>query len=118
MQDYTQLEEAGVDIFTLTERLMNNEALITRFMNRFVENESYRALKTAIKASDWKAACEASHMLKGMCGNLSITELFRLFSQQVVHFRSGENEMACLLMTEIEAKYENTINHIHNWLSE
>ncbi len=116
--DFTELEAAGVDIATLKERLMNNEALITRFMNRFVENESYRALKAAIKASDWKSACEASHMLKGMCGNLSITELFRLFTQQVNLFRSGDNEMACLLMTEIDAKYESTMNHIHNWLSE
>ncbi len=116
--DYRELEEAGVEIAALTERLMNNESLISRFMNRFVENESYRELQAAIKAEDWKAACDASHMLKGMCGNLSITELFRLFTQQVTLFRNGDNEMACLLMPEIEAKYENTINHIHNWLSE
>ncbi len=116
--DYNKLEEAGVDVATLKERLMNNEALINRFMVRFVENESYRDLKAAIKASDWGAACEAAHKLKGMCGNLSITELFRLFSQQVTLFRSGDIEKANLLMTEIEAKYEFTVNHIHNWLSE
>ncbi len=116
--NYKELEEAGIDIASLTERLMGNKALIKRFMGRFVENEDYSALVQAIKASDWKSACAAAHTLKGMCGNLSMVGLFDLFSQQVALLRAGENEKACALMIGIAEKYENTISHISRWLDE
>ncbi len=116
--EYRELEEAGIDIVSLTERLMGNKALIKRFMYRFVENESYTALQKAIRTEDWKSACESSHTLKGMSGNLSMNELFDLFAQQVTLFRTGENEKACALMERISAKYENTMNHVNKWLEE
>ncbi len=116
--EYKELEEAGIDIASLTDRLMGKKALIKRFMSRFVENEDYTALLQAIKASDWKAACAASHTLKGMCGNLSMNELFELFSMQVGFFRSDENDKACALMDRISSKYDNTIIHIVRWLDE
>ncbi len=116
--EYRELEEAGIDIASLTERLMGNKALIKRFMYRFVENENYTALQRAIRTSDWKSACEAAHTLKGMSGNLSMKDLFELFTQQVALFRAGENDKACGLMDRISAKYESTMNHVNKWLEE
>ncbi len=114
--DYKELEEAGIDVASLKDRLMGNEAMIERFMKKFRTNETYSALEKAIDNSDWKAAFEASHLLKGMSGNLSMTQLYDLFTQQVALFRAGENEKASALMADISAKYENTIKHINRWL--
>lgn len=116
--EYKELEEAGIDIASLTERLMGNKALIKRFMYRFVENENYTALERAIRNEEWKTACESSHTLKGMCGNLSMNELFNLFTRQVTLFRAGENDKACALMPRISAKYESTMQHVSKWLEE
>lgn len=114
--DYTELEKAGINMETLIERLMGNEALIRKFMHRFSENENFGELEDAIAVSDWKAACAAAHMLKGMCGNLSITKLFELFAEQVRLFRANENERAAEMMEEIRTRYEYTMEHINNWL--
>ncbi len=116
--DYTELEKAGINLETLIERLMGNEALIKKFMHRFSENESFDELEAAIAKGDWKTACEASHMLKGMCGNLSITRLFDLFAEQVRLFRANENQLAVNMMEEIRVRYEYTMEHINNWLDE
>ncbi len=114
--DYTLLKNAGVDMPALVERLMGNEALIQRFMSRFSENEVYDSLLDAVARKDWKAACDSAHLLKGMCGNLSISSLFALFAQQVTYFRAGRNEEAAALMEEISVKYEFTMDHICQWL--
>ncbi len=116
--NYEELEKAGINIETLIERLMGNEALIRKFMNRFSENENFSELETAIAKADWKTACESAHMLKGMCGNLSITKLFELFAEQVRLFRAGENQQAAAMMEEIRVRYEYTMEHINNWLDE
>ncbi len=116
--DYTELEKAGVDVHALIERLMGNEALIRKFMNRFSENENFSELEDAVAKNDWKTACESAHMLKGMCGNLSITKLFDLFAEQVRLFRLNENQYAAAMMEEIRTRYEYTMEHINNWLDE
>ncbi len=116
--EYEELVLAGIDVKSLTNRLMGNTSLIQRFMNRLVENEHYSALQKAIANGDYKAACSASHTLKGICANLSINELFELFAKQVTLFRADENQKACDLMSEISEKYDSTILHVSNWLSE
>ena len=43
---------------------------------------------------DKDAALAASHTLKGVCGNLSMTALFDLLTRQVAAFRAGDWEGA------------------------
>ena len=90
-----RLAAAGIDAADALERFMGSEALLTRFLGRFLEDGNMDALRAAVAAGDWDKALTASHTLKGMCGNLSMTVLYDLFT-------AG----AAALMPAIEAAYQ------------
>ena len=61
----------GIDIAELSERFMNNDALMTRFLSRFPQDKNHDMLKRALADGDVQAAYNAAHTLKGVTGNLS-----------------------------------------------
>lgn len=101
----TQLIEAGVDVNGALERFMGNEALLERFLKKFPQDGNYQKLCDAVKACDWDTALTASHTLKGVCGNLSITPLFDLLTNQVAALRAGDWQRAEEMMSLIAKAY-------------
>ena len=47
------LAAAGIDAEDALERFMGSEALLTRFLGRFLEDASMDALRGAVAAGDW-----------------------------------------------------------------
>ena len=101
-----RLTAAGIDTASALERMMGNEALLERFLKRFLDDTNYEKLTQAIAAGDEEAALTAAHTLKGLCGNLSMTVLFDLFTRQVAAFRAGDWAGATAMMQEISAAYD------------
>lgn len=95
------LTTAGIDVDSAMERFMGSEALFARLMKKFLEDTNFDKLTDALSAGDMEEALKASHSLKGVCGNLSMTPLFELLSRQVLAFRDGDAETALSLMPEI-----------------
>ena len=85
-----RLEAAGLDTAQALERMMGSEALLERLLDKFLEDGNFAALTAALRAGDAAGAVQAAHTLKGVCGNLSMTELYRLFTGQVEALRGGE----------------------------
>ena len=50
------LAAAGIDAEDALERFMGSEALLTRFLGRFLEDASMDALRGAVAAGDWDKA--------------------------------------------------------------
>lgn len=86
-----QWEAAGIDVESALGRFMGNEMLLERFMKKFLEDSNFENLRKALAAKDLDAAISASHTLKGLCGNLSMTVLFDLFTKQVAVLRARAN---------------------------
>ena len=101
-----RLLEGGIDVDSALERFMGNEALLDRFLHKFLQDSNYQALKEAAAAGDWEQGLRASHTLKGVCGNLSMEVLYGLFTSQVSAIRAGDYRQASQLMEEIEGAYE------------
>ncbi len=116
MMHYEELTTAGIDMDDLLRRLMGNAALIKIFVNKFMSDRTYEELVTALNEKDMKKAEIASHTLKGMCGNMSLTVLYRLFTEQVNLLRIGEYEKAEAMMSDIAGSYENAVSHMKLWL--
>ena len=93
-------------IASALERMMGNEMLLERFLKRFLDDPNFEALKRAIAENDQDAALTAAHTLKGLCGNLSMTVLFDLFTRQVAAFRAGDWAGAAAMMEDISAAYD------------
>lgn len=102
----TRLQEAGIDVEGALERFMGSDALLERFLKKFLDDANYSKLLNALENGDQEAAMAASHTLKGMSGNLSMTVLFELLTRQVALFREGDWEGGAGLMKEITGAYE------------
>jgi HPt (histidine-containing phosphotransfer) domain-containing protein len=58
------------------QRVMKNQKLYVRVLKKFKTDTNLDALTTAIVAQDYTQAEIAAHTIKGIAGNLSLTELF------------------------------------------
>lgn len=102
----SQLVAAGVDVNSVMERFMNNEALLERFMRKFKNDPNYQQLLEAVEAKDNDKAFTAAHTLKGVAGNLSLAALQSQVSTQCELFRGGNFEEGAALMAQVTEEYE------------
>ena len=75
-----------------TVRRLCSESFVLRFVKKYPANPSFDELCEAVDRSDWESAFRAAHTLKGVSGNLAMTELFGLMTQQVAAFRAACDE--------------------------
>ena len=106
------LQDGGIDVQSLLERCMGSETLLTRLLKKFPTDASYARLSTAMEQGDAAAALEASHTLKGVCGNLSLVTLFALLDRQVQALRAGDTAGAQALMPNITQAYTTALHAI------
>ena len=102
-----RLESAGMDVDDALKRVMGSEALLEKLLTRFLADKNYPELLEGLSERDRVKAFTASHTLKGICGNLSMTELYGLFSEQVEALRSEDFDKADGLMEKISPAFEN-----------
>ena len=102
----------GIDIDALLERCMGNEFLVERLLKKFPGDSSYEKLQKSMETGDVDSMLDASHTLKGVCGNLSINDLFNLLNRQVQIVRSGNTDEAKAMMADIVQKYEQAVQAI------
>ena len=114
--DLLVLKQAGINTDSALERFMNNEALYMRMMKKFLDDKTFISLVESVSQNDGKAALESSHTLKGVCGNLSIDNLFTLFSEQVGLMRADKWDEAYSMMSEITEKYTQVTDAIKTWI--
>ena len=114
MDDHAKvlLENGGVDVQSLLDRCMGSEPLLLRLLNKFPADAPYTRLSSAMEAKDATAALEASHTLKGVCGNLSLTRLFALLDKQVQALRAGDMAGAQELMPHIAQAHATALRAI------
>lgn len=103
------MTEGGINVEEAVERFMGKEALFVRFLTKFPDDVNYEKLEKAIEAGNAQEALNASHTLKGVCGNLSMSDLYRLFSEQTRLFRAEDWDGAVSMMPEIKASYEKAV---------
>ena len=115
---YEKLTQAGMDVDGLLNRLMGNASLIRLFTQKFIQDKTFEKLTAAFAAGDMAAAEMASHTLKGMCGNLSMTELYRQFTEQTNLIRAGEYAKAEEMMPEITVCYQRALDGMNAFLAE
>ncbi len=106
------LENGGIDVDGLLDRCMKSEALVARLLKKFLADSTYAKLTEAVANNDMNAAIEAAHTLKGVCGNLSISDLFALLDKQVSTLRGGDMAGAVAMMPDVTRNYDKAIRAI------
>lgn len=54
-----------------------DDKMITKYLNKFTEDTSYRDIFTALENNDYETAFRAAHTLKGICLNLGLENLYK-----------------------------------------
>lgn len=103
--------ELGADYSDVKKRLMN-EALVERFVGKFLEDQTFASLKAALEAKDAEAAFMAAHTFKGVCQNLGLSNLFVPVRDLTEVLRAGSLEGADELFSQLEEQYERTVSVI------
>ena len=83
--------------------------LIERFIVKFLDDDSYSKLCSAMQDGNREEAFRAAHTLKGVCGNLSIAKLYDAASALTELLRPETDAMpegAQALMEHVEQRYE------------
>lgn len=99
----------------ILERL-SNESMVDKFVGFFLKDESYDTLVKAMESRNKEDAFRAAHTLKGVCANLSFTDLFRASSNLTEELRKPADEIseaADELFVKVKEEYERTVNAIH-----
>lgn len=112
------LQSGGFNVGEAMNRFMNSEQLWIKFLKKFKADMSFRDLVKAIEENDGEKAFAAAHTLKGITGNLAMSRLNALISEQTEHLRgeAGGVEAAAAMMPQITEAYENalkTINEVY-----
>lgn len=96
-----ELKELGVDVDEGLDRFMKNEGLYKRMLAKVPSNIKKLEILPFIEAGDNQTALANAHTLKGITGNLSLTPLFKAYTDIVALFRADKPEEAKALLLEI-----------------
>jgi len=71
------------------KRVMNNTKLYIKLLGKFKDDQSLSQIDSALSAGNTEAARNASHTLKGLAANLSLTELFKQVAELEGQIKAG-----------------------------
>lgn len=96
------------------------DALITRFLGRFLEDPSFQTLIEQIGCGNRDEAFRAAHTLKGVCANLSFTTLWKSVSALTEELRASSEipASATKLLQEVCLNYNATTQVIREYLNQ
>ena len=95
-----------------------SEALVKKFVGKFLADQSFQLLESTLKAGDYEEAFRAAHTLKGVTQNLSFTKLYQSSNEITEALRTKNYDLAVQLFPKIEADYLQTASAIQAYQAE
>lgn len=89
--DKDKLQQAGINYEEGVKRFAGNAAIYEKFLLKFKEDTSFEELDHAMEDQDFGTAFTAAHTLKGVCGNLSMNEMYHELVPFVELLRNGSD---------------------------
>ncbi len=100
-----KLKELGANTDEGLTRCMNNEQFYFRLIGKAMSDNSFEKLKTAVETGDLDTAFELAHALKGVTGNLALTQLYNPISEMTELLRDRtQTDYSAYLDTIIDRK--------------
>lgn len=87
---------------------LRSEALIQKFLLKFLDDPSYSLLETSMACENWAEAFRGAHTIKGVCQNLSLTALAHSSAQLCDALRDGFHPEALPLAVQVQQDYQQT----------
>lgn len=104
------LSKAGINANEGINRFRGSVTDYEEFLRAFSSDTQFNNLNEAIKSRDIKEAFQAGHALKGLAGNLSMTELYNALTPLVEELRKNSFEGVEELFIAVKEDYDKIIN--------
>ncbi len=91
---------------------LRSDRLVQKFVLKFLADGSFDLLCQSLEAGNYEEAFRASHTIKGMCQNLSFTQLQESSTQLTEALRDGWTPEAAPLVEQVRADYQKTAEAI------
>ena len=91
---------------------LRSEALVQKFVLKFLTDPSYDLLCRSMDSADYSEAFRAAHTIKGVCQNLSFTKLYQSSAPLCEALRNGFTPEAPQLAQQVAADYAQTAEAI------
>lgn len=115
MSKIDELRELGVDIDEALNRFMGNSALYEKMLNKLTAAVKDVQVLPFFEAGDNKTALENAHALKGVTGNLSVTPLYKAYTEIVDELRADNPDKARKILDDILPVQEKIIACIEKY---
>ncbi len=100
-----ELEEKGLDLERTLARFMNKEALLEKFIYKFLDDDNFENYMKNISKNDYEEALKNIHTLKGVTANLGFNNLFVISEKIVNNIRTDKYDDLPKLSEELEKEY-------------
>lgn len=80
-----------VDYKRLLSRFSDNKMLLIKFMKKFLDDETYSALKHSVEEENYEKILTNAHTLKGISANLGFDRLSGFCAEIVSSIREGNH---------------------------
>ena len=111
-------QQIGGDYNQVLARLMTPK-LVVRFITKFLTDNSFDQLKTALEQGNGKDAFRAAHTLKGVCQSLGLGNLLastEVITELLRHQEGSIPPQAQACFEAVRRDYENTVTAIQSFL--
>lgn len=105
----------GIDLPDAMDRMDNDINLYQRLAFKYLDNTNYVDLVAAMEAKDFDAAYTAAHTLKGVSGNLSLDQLYKVSAAMSEALKEGEYQAAESMLPDVTAAHEKAVEGLVAW---
>lgn len=98
---FDELKSLGVDVDEGLQRFMNNSSLYEKMLGKFTDNASQLNVMQCFEEGNLEDALAKAHTLKGVTGNLSITPLYKGYTEIVALLRADKPDEAKKILADL-----------------
>ena len=111
----TELSKYGIDYADALDRVDGDGDFYKTLAMKYLENDNYNNLVSAMDVKDFDEAYKAAHALKGISGNLSFNDLFTSSAEVSDALFQGEYQAAEKLLPQVTADNKKVLEGLEKW---
>lgn len=109
MQRKDELMRNGINVEKALRHMMGNEGLLNKYVNIFLNDDTFARLCAAIENNQREDAFLCAHALKSITASLGLTELNKIFVEQTELLRAGNWEEGIKGIEETKKEYKRVV---------
>lgn len=110
-----KLASYGIDYIDAMDRMDDDADLYKTLAMKYLDNSNYADLVASMEMKDFDEGYKAAHSLKGISGNLSFNDLFKVAAAMSDALKQGEYQAAEKMLPDLEKENARVIEGLTAW---